>query len=60
MSRSGPRGRGLPCRRTVSHRCWSVKKIITFGRSRVKLPGSGYQAFTEMLHFCNLKAGRNV
>jgi hypothetical protein len=44
----------------VSYRCWSVKKIITFGRSRVELPGSGYQAFTEMLHFCNLKAGRNV
>ncbi len=60
MSRSGSRGRGLPCRPTVSHRCWSVKKIITFGRSRVELPGSGYQAFTEMLHSCNPKAGRNV
>src|SRR5215207_3612499 len=29
--------RGLPCRLTVSHRCRSVKKRITFGRTRVKL-----------------------
>ena len=36
-SRFGVRSRGLPCRPTVSHRCWSVKNKITFGRSRAEL-----------------------
>ena len=36
-SRFGVRSRGLPCRSRVSRRCWSMKKMITFGRSRVEV-----------------------
>ena len=36
-SRFGVRSRGLPYRSRVSRRCWSMKKMITFGRSRVEV-----------------------
>jgi hypothetical protein len=31
------RSRGLPCKLRVSRRCWSMKKMITFGRARVEV-----------------------